>query len=764
MVWLLLQTETVQNWLAKKVTARLSKDLKTEVSIRHVNFTFFNSMNLEGTMIKDLNKDTLLYADKLKLRITDWFFFKDELVLKYIGLEDAHINTYRRDTIWNYQFLADYFSPKKTTKEKKPSTLKLNLDKLDLKNISYVQNDVWIGTKTTLKFSNLQLDADNMDFNENNMRIREIELENPFYAVREFEGIRAKRPKKVRAANDTSPYFNPGGIRLSIGRLSIKNGRFINQRESDRPTLTYFDPLNLKFEKINGTLSDVSFFKDTIKAKVDLVTKERSGFEVRELKANFKLTPQILEFASLSLVTPKSKLQNYLAFKFKDFNEDFKDFIHQVTMDARFANAQINSDDLAYFAPQLKTLKKNISISGNGYGTLDNLTAKKLFVRTGNNTTLSGNASIVGLPEMQTAVIHFEGDAATSYRDAVLFAPALRDVQIPSVSSLGNIRFKGNFNGTLSKFTTAGNFTTNLGAFTTNLSLAFPENASTSYEGTFVTPRFNVGKFLVVKNLGDISFNGKIKGVGLTLNTLRTSVTGNIQQVLFQDYNYKKIAVEGTFQRKQFDGTVKIDDPNLNFITTVQIDFRNRDPKFNVLGDLANSNFQKLKFIDRQLEISGLFDLNFTGRNIDQFLGSVKVYNANLLQDSVRLNFDSLSLQSRYEQGRRTLSLSSNEFNARIEGEYNILDLPTGFQAFLHKYYPAYIAAPKRTVKDQRFDFEVITRNIQGYTQLLDKNLRGFSNSTISGSINTIDTIFQINANIPAFAYNQYRFNNIVLN
>ena len=46
------------------------------------------------------------------------------------------------------------------------------------------------------------------------------------------------------------------------------------------------------------------------------------------------------------------------------------------------------------------------------------------------------------------------------------------------------------------------------------------------------------------------------------------------------DYNYKNIVAEGTFQRKQFDGSVKIDDENLNFTTTVKIDFQEQSAAF----------------------------------------------------------------------------------------------------------------------------------------------------------------------------------------
>ena len=92
LIWLLLQTELVQNIIVGKVTKRLSKDLNTEVRIRHVSFAFFNRMNLEGTLVRDRSKDTLLYANNIKVRVTDWFFLQDTLVLKLLDLRIPRSN------------------------------------------------------------------------------------------------------------------------------------------------------------------------------------------------------------------------------------------------------------------------------------------------------------------------------------------------------------------------------------------------------------------------------------------------------------------------------------------------------------------------------------------------------------------------------------------------------------------------------------------------------------------------------------------------
>ena len=108
-LWGLIQITPVQNWLVSKVTNSLSKNLKTKVSIKHIELSFFNKMSLEGLLLEDRKHDTLVYAGAAKVKITDWFFFKDNATLKFAGLTDAIININRTDSVWNYQFLIDFF-------------------------------------------------------------------------------------------------------------------------------------------------------------------------------------------------------------------------------------------------------------------------------------------------------------------------------------------------------------------------------------------------------------------------------------------------------------------------------------------------------------------------------------------------------------------------------------------------------------------------------------------------------------------------------
>jgi len=114
-IWFTLHFPAVQTWLVNKVTNKLSKELHTKIAIKHIDFHFFDKLDLRGLYVEDLQKDTLLYAGSATIKVTDWFFLKDKVTLHYVALENAQVNMNRSpDQTWNYQFLIDYFSsPKK---------------------------------------------------------------------------------------------------------------------------------------------------------------------------------------------------------------------------------------------------------------------------------------------------------------------------------------------------------------------------------------------------------------------------------------------------------------------------------------------------------------------------------------------------------------------------------------------------------------------------------------------------------------------------
>ena len=126
--WGILQLTVVQNYLIGKVTATLSDKLHAKVSVQHINYHFFDKMAMKGLLVEDQKKDTLLFAGNARVNITDWFFLKNKATLKYVALDDAVVNMQRTDSVWNYQFLVDYFGGTKDSSAKKEGGIESLLD------------------------------------------------------------------------------------------------------------------------------------------------------------------------------------------------------------------------------------------------------------------------------------------------------------------------------------------------------------------------------------------------------------------------------------------------------------------------------------------------------------------------------------------------------------------------------------------------------------------------------------------------------------
>ncbi|HUR10146.1 MAG TPA: translocation/assembly module TamB domain-containing protein [Flavitalea sp.] len=757
LTWLLIQTSFVQNYIVKRITKRLSKDLHTEVSIRHVDFALFNKMLLEGTLIKDQQKDTLLYAGAAKVRITDWFFFKEKIELEYIGLQDAVFHLQRTGEKWNYQFLIDYFSTP-AQKDTSSKSIELNLKQVELDNVAIVQRDGWRGENLALTLKALDLDAERINFKEKVIRINTLSIQSPSFAVYNYTGHRPARNKPaedlVEIINDPKKLrWNAAGWQFQVDELSIVNGTIKSEREKQRPTYESFDGEMVLFSKIDATFRNLQLEGDSLNASLTLRAKERSGFEVKSMTADFKMHPEAFEFSKLDLRTNRSHLTKFFAMRFQTI-DDLNRFVSKVQLEADFDEAVIDSDDIAYFAPNVSNWNKKIKVSGHVKGTIDNLNGKNLEVEAGRDTYLNGNISLAGLPDITKTFIDFEANAfRTTYKDAVSFVPQLRDISQPRLDLLQYLHFKGNFTGFLQDFVTYGTLETALGTIITDLNMKFPTGVPASYSGTVKTSGFQLGSFIDNSQLGKASFEGKVNGSGMRIQTLNAKLDGTIRYLEFNNYPYQNITVRGTIAKKLFNGELISYDPNLDARLNGLIDFTQKVPNFNFDAFIIHADLRKLNLIKDNLEFDGKFHFNFSGDNIDNFLGNARIYEASLFKSGKRITFDSLSLESKIIDNNKVITLLSNEFDAALVGEFSIKDLPGAFQSFLNKYYPTYIRPAKSIAGNQNFSFVISTKQVDEYVDLFVKNLSGFNNSTITGRINTRENLLDLNAEIPQFSY-----------
>ncbi|MBC7902393.1 MAG: hypothetical protein H7Y27_03195 [Gemmatimonadaceae bacterium] len=757
-----MQSSWFQNWVADSAAAKLSKELGTRVEIKHVSIGFFNKLLLEGTYIEDQHKDTLLYAGSLKVNITDWFFLREKNTLEYIGLEGATINLHRRDSVWNYQFLIDYFTS--PTKGGKKKNIELDLRKIDLDNIHLVRRDEWRGEDLAFFLRSLDLEAKNFDLYNKKVTIQSLDMLEPVFSIYNYPGRRTKRPSfKSRPASDTSLFWNPDGWEIRADDVTIRDGIFKTDKKMERKPHFYFDGQHILFGKINGSFTGLTFIKDTVRAKLVLSTKERSGFEVKSMKADFKMHPRAMEFAKLDIRTGKSRLTDYFSMQYNEF-DDLSDFVEKARLVGVFKNSTLHSDDIAFFAPELAAWDKNIRITGTAKGMISDLSAKSVVIHAGNNTVLNGDISMRGLPDINKTYIDFKSNEfRTTYKDAITFLPALKKLNEPRFDKLQFLRFTGNFHGFIQDFVTSGTIETALGTIVTNVNMRFPTVGNSNYSGKIQSNGFALGEFLDREDVGSIAFNGTITGSSFAMKSLQAKLDGEIKSIEFKKYNYQNIKVKGTLSKKLFNGELIADDPNLGINLNGLVDFSQKEPRFDFFATIDRANLKRLKLYDEDIDFNGNFRFDFTGGDIDNFLGSAKIYNASVFKNGSRISFDSLTLESKKIDNSKSIVVVSNEFDAALVGEFSIKELPAAFQTFLNRYYPSYIKPSVRKPTNENFSFVITTKKVDDYLDLLDKNLKGFNYSNISGRINTKESLFDLNAEVPQFSYKNIGFYNVLL-
>lgn len=763
LTYFLLQTGFVQNFIARQAANRLSRALKTEVRVSHIDLAFFNTLELKGTLVRDLNKDTLLYAGSMKVNITDWFFFKDKAELKYIGLENTLIHLHRKDSVWNYQFLIDYFTGPPSDKKNNP--IELSVKTVDLKNIRLLQQDEWRGENMGLTVSSMQLETEVFDLHTQTILVKSLTLDQPIFSIYNYTGY---RPPRTRTKKDSIPPNDPAHLRwntghwnISIQDMAVKNGAFKNDVYTERKPYHYFDGAHFLWKKINSRFKNLRLQNDTISAAIQLSTLERSGFEVKQLKANMRFYPEAMEFNQLDIRTGKSRLKNHFAMRYRTFN-DMGDFIEKVTMDGNFAEATIHSDDIAYFAPALANWQKQLSITGKITGSVSDLSGKKLKVTAGDNTYLNGDFSLRGLPDIDKTYIDFTANEfRTTYANAVKFFPEIGNIKDLQLDKLEFLKFKGSFTGFVRDFVTYGTIETALGTITTDVNMKIPEKGMATYKGSLSTADFKLGTFVNTAQLGSLGFEGDVVGKGFTLNSLDASLKGNLPFIEYNGYRYSDIAVDGKLAKKLFNGNFVINDQHLEATMKGLVDLSGKIPRFDFNALINNANLSHLHFSKDEVDINGSFNMNFSGSTIDNFIGTARVSDASIFKNGQKISFDSLYVESAVQSNsNKTITVKSNEFEAVLAGEFNISSLPDAFQTFLNRYYPSYIAASKKKVNNN-FSFSIITRKVDDYLDMIDKRFKGFNYSTINGRLNTRENIFDVDADVPQFNYKTIAFTDV---
>ncbi len=750
-VWLAIQVPSVQTAITRKVTQNLSKKLGTTVRIAGVDIDFFKTVVLEGIYVEDQRKDTLLYAGKLRVNIGILSLASKTVTANLIGLQEARVNVYKAegDTAFNYEFIPAAFASTDTTaQDTTASAWALDLLEVNLNDVRIAFRDKTQGTDLAVALTELDLDLQTLGLQEQYPRINnltidglrtsfaQVQAEADTLAAAAAETTKldtlaeagrkavadAQDERHVPAKDTVQSAFNDSGWRLALKKLDIRNTDLRYDVTNAKAAAAGMDFNHLDVRDLLLEITDVAVDANDFSLDVDNFSfREKSGFALQRLALQFRadLPRAVLRLEELR--TPNSRLDDGIAISIPSIN-DTDNLVQTVELTARFAEDYLSTKDAAYFTDALGAYPglngRNLYLDGemtmqDGTARTDNLTAK---VDDQNYLTLNAVVrDLTNLEETYADVSITPLRTSTAFINSILPAGTLP----PEFGKAGNIDLRADVRGHLRDLVGKINLQTSAGQVRAN----FTAGTDTSFTRQTFNGRVNVDgveldKFLgKASGLGEITASADLRGSrnGETISVPEADVT--LARLGYNGYTYRDIRMQASYVNEVAKALLEAKDPNLRATIDAVANLAGKEPKFEMAADLKDVDLWSLHLYNDTITLSGRMNARLAGTDPDRMTGRVAVENFQARKPSQTYKLDSMVLSLGRRGAVRTINVGSNIFNAFIEGQFTLNELPIAMDQFVKKYFTTYPADPSKVRNAQTVWFDL---RVNPYPEILE--------------------------------------------
>lgn len=556
--------------------------------------------------------------------------------------------------------------------------------------------------------------------------------------------------------------------RITADRVALANIRFLYL------DLKYDDPSQgIDFEDIEVSRLYATFrniYQKGDSLNFDLRTlsfTEKSGFTLNDLSSPMvKIVSDSLCFDNMHLKTENTELKGRLAFGFEEFS-DFDDFIERIQLNSDFEESQVHTNDLAYFAPELKGMNRSVLFSGKARGTVSQLKLRDFTLRYGNDTEFKGRINLNGLPNTEETFIDLIVEEMKSSASDISTIPlppfdSVHNISVPDeIKRLGKISFNGKFTGFYNDFVAYGNIRTELGYVTTDINLKFDKTPV--YSGRLSLDNFQLGRFINSGELGILSMNATVNGTQFDLNKINATVKGNIGRLDFKGYPYSNMEISANLSRKLFNGLLRVNDNNIDLDFSGSIDFTGKIPVMDFSADLNRANLTALNLVksDSASQLSFHTDLELSGKNIDEVEGQILIKDIAYSAGSRKAEMKHITLKSEFVNGNRQILLNSEGVDAWLVGNFEFASLIPAFQNMLQLHFPMPVMKTTAALKPQNLAYAVTLKKIQPLLDVILPELKIAEGTAINGKFISPSDEFTVQLNSPEISWNKIEFNGI---
>lgn len=654
---------------------------------------------------------------------------------------------------------------------------KVSIKKVDFEFVkTFVLEDIYIEDlehDTLFYAAKLKLDVElSKLLNKKKIGFDGVQIESMFFNLKAYKdstGTNLDFIVDYFSSNDTT--VSTSVFLMNVDQLDIINSRFNYRDFNNEKGGIGINFEDLGISRMNMSFRDIEIVDDSIATHIlNISMLEKSGFELKHLEGIFAINGQGLKIDDSNLITSNSDFSFDLDFNYEKWTS-YSNFISEVLMKFKFRQSLLNLADVAYFAPDLYGIDKQINLNGTIKGTVDNLKTKDFDLRFGGLTHLNGNFSLNGLPEINSTYFNFEIKELITNKYDLEDIPLppfdkLEKIKLPEeIKHLGNVKFNGKISGFINDFVAFGKFNTAIGKIDSDLALKIDTiGENSSYSGSVRLSDFDAGKILNTPIVGRVSFFATVDGKGFTKNSLYADLSSHVESAYINGYNYKNVDVTGHFENRLFEGRLTTEDENLKIDFEGYINLKDKVPDVQFCVDIGKLNLFNLNLYkaDSLSDLSSTLILDFTGDNIDNFDGTFSAFNTNLLFNKKNYIVKDLIFESKNVGNQKILNLTSDFADLSCKGNFQFYTLGSSLTTFIKNNLLRDSTGVRKNIRDpntQIFDFNMHLKDITVLTEIFAPELKISKNQRLAGSFNNIESKFFLNGTVKEIWYNNIKFN-----
>lgn len=702
--------------------------------------------------------------DKTIKKLKRIFIWTTAVLILIVGLAFVAATVPAVQT-WFAHRVSDYLSHALNTR--------VYVDKVRLKLFTKVElKGLFIADQhsdTLIYAAALELNLNDISTKKHILDIHELKLTDGGFYLREYHGEKGNNLDFILdyfASSDTTDTTS-SAYKITVENLSLRNARFKYEVQDDTIQEHGLDYLHLDVHSISGDISNIHFINDSVFGKIkNLSAKERSGFVLSAFNGDAKLSSDEMRIKDLSIKTPFSDIKTDLTFNYDSF-PDWVEFNDRMRWHSDFQSSKISFTDIAYFAGEyLWGMHNSVNLTGECKGTVTRFRCKDITLQYGNQTLFKGNIALTGLPNIEETYFDILAEKITTSKSDIETIPLYpfdsgSHVIIPeNFTQLGKVNFKGKFSGFYNDFVAYGNINTALGYLTSDINLKFDRAGKKDYyKGHLSASHFDIGKLTGVSHLGAVSLTADVDGSGMRIDNMETKMNGAISLLEYKGYAYNSIIVNGRLSKKLFDGSLVVDEPNVDLKFNGQIDFQEKIPVFDFTADINHLQLDKLNLIrlPGEAEISSKLEIKFSGNTPDNWEGEVQINDFNYKEDKKLYHINNISLASDLDSLSRGIHITSDFVDGDLNGQFEFKSLGNAFIQLVPEFFPALMPECRRVETNQDFTFDIHLKNTSLITEIFLPSWRFDPTTIVQGQFNSILNKVECNISSDAISYKNFR-------